>query len=87
LSLTFFVFVIVILVQLLDQEESGYVIQNSAEYEITGESTNEIGEVYLQEYDVGINIHIDDVANDNTKSIEYNEDIMKYIEINFLQDG
>ena len=41
----------------------------------------------LQENDVGINIHIDDVANENTKTIEYNEDILKYIEINFVQDG
>lgn len=69
-------------------EESGYVIQNSAEYEITAgksdEYSGEIDEVYLQEFDVGINIHIDDVDNDSTKSIEYNEEIMKYIEINFI---
>ena len=44
----------------------------------------EIGEVFLKESGVALNIHIDDVANDNTKSIEYNEDIMKYIEINFI---
>ena len=91
MSVTFFVFVIVILVHLLDMEGSGYVIQNSAEYEITSEQGNEdntdIGEVYLKEFDVGINIHIDDVDNDNTKSIEYNEEIRKYIKISFMQDG
>ena len=36
MSVTFFVFVIIILVQLLDMEGSGYVIQNSAEFEIAG---------------------------------------------------
>ena len=88
MSVTFFVFVIVILVHLLDMEGSGYVIQNSAEYEITSEQGNtDIGEVYLKEFDVGINIHIDDVDNDNTKSIEYNEEIRKYIKISFMQDG
>ena len=82
MSLTFFVFVIVILVHMLDMEESGYVITNSAEYEIT--DISEIGEVNLQEFDVGINIHIDDVDKDSTKSIEYNEEIFKYIKIKFL---
>ena len=89
MSVTFFAFVIVILVQLLDMEGSGYVIQNSAEYEvgIDDEDHSDIGEVYLKEFDVGINIHIDDVDNDNTKSIEYNDEIRKYIKISFMQDG
>ena len=83
MSLAFFISVIVILFHMLDMEESGYVITNSAEYEITNHRS-EIGEVSLKEYDIGINIHIDDVADENTKSIEYNEDVMKYIEINFI---
>ena len=77
-----------LLCALIFYEGVGSVIQNSAEYEIHGEHndeySSEIDEVYLQEFDVGINIHIDDIANDNTKSIEYNEEIMKYIEINFI---